>query len=73
MATILSLGPSITDMTFDEAMDVIKGVRFARRQSKKKARKSKGSGGKKKATPKSLLSALSDQDKAELLAMLEEL
>jgi len=75
MATIENLTTSITKLSFDEAVELVKALRLNRTIPKKKPKKprasSKATKSKKKLTTKDIINSLSKEDKLKLLAQLK--
>lgn len=70
MATIDTLGPSITDLEFSEVLDLVKSLRTSRRTPKKLAKKIKTKA-KTKKTPLEVFNGLTAEAKNALLKELE--
>ena len=73
MATIADLKPSITQMDDTEAFNLIKEVRFLRRQPPPKKQRAKSKKVKVEITPQKIAASLTAEQKEKLLKELEGL
>ena len=71
MATIHDLKKSILELPDEEAFELIKEVRFARRQPPKKATKSGKKRSPKKLDIKGMMQSMSEEQRNKLIAELE--
>lgn len=71
MATIQDLKPSILELPNEEAFELIRQIRFLRRQPPQKAKTKVTKSPKKEVDLKSLVRGMSEEDRLKLLEQLE--
>ena len=72
MSTIHNLNTSITNMTDEECITLLKGIRLSRRTPKKKKKSTGSAKGKKSVDISALMQSMSLDDKKAILKDLEE-